>query len=51
MSGDRINRFVMRGGGARDPMAQFPHQTLDVGRDYGFVLNDQHVGGQFGVDV
>ncbi|MNS86450.1 hypothetical protein D3C72_1203560 [compost metagenome] len=41
----------MRGGGAGDLMAQFPHQAFDIGRDDGFVLDDQDVGGQFGVDV
>uniref|UniRef100_A0A0N4ZZP0 AlaDh_PNT_N domain-containing protein n=1 Tax=Parastrongyloides trichosuri TaxID=131310 RepID=A0A0N4ZZP0_PARTI len=49
--GDRIDRFVMGGGGAGDTVAQFANQTFDVGRDDGLVLNDQDVSGQFGVDV
>ncbi len=32
-------------------MTEFANQRLDVGGDDGFVLDDQHVSGQFGVDV
>ena len=32
-------------------MAQFAHQGFDVGGDDRLVLDDQHVGGQFGVDL
>jgi hypothetical protein len=36
------------------PVTRWPsslHQAFDVGRDDGLVLDDQDVGGQFGVDV
>ncbi len=32
-------------------MPQFADQRLDVGGDHRFVLDDQHAGGQFGVDL
>ena len=46
-----VDGFVMGGGGGGDGVAQFAHQTLDVGRDDGLVLYDQNVGGQFGIDL
>ena len=46
-----LDRLVIGGGGARDAVAQFLHQALDVGGDDGLVLDHQDVGGQFGVDV
>ncbi len=32
-------------------MAEFAHQRLDIGGDHRLVLDDQDVGGQFGVDL
>ncbi|MNT02699.1 hypothetical protein D3C72_1372050 [compost metagenome] len=51
MTRDRIDRLVMGGRRAGDTMAQFLDQAFNVSRDDGLVLDDQNVGGQFGVDV
>ena len=51
VAGDGVDGLVMGRGGAGDAVAQLLHQAFDVGRDDGLVLDDQDVGGQFGVDV
>ena len=39
------------GGDVDHVVAELPDQGLDVGGDHRLVLDDQHVGGQLGVDL
>ena len=51
LSGDSVVRFPAGGGDIEHRMAEIEHQGLDFGGDHRFVLDDQHLGGEFGVDL
>src|SRR5690606_3798606 len=51
LAGHRIDRFGAGGGDVDHRVAELGDQRLDVGGDHRLVLDDQHVGGELGVDL
>ncbi len=45
------HRLFMRARDAEHPMAEAFHQAFEIERDEGLVLDDQHVGGDFGGEL
>ncbi len=51
LAGHRVDRLGAGGGDVDHGVAELGDQGLDVGGDDRLVLDDQDVGGQFGVDL